>query len=296
MLDIITDTHGINLPSRYVIRRLDMSVLDWVTAMGIDGFMLRNPSLWKPLLPFPKTATALQGLSKLSAHYAQAISSGMSFGIFDTAYLFKHPSAAAANPSSMLSWRDLDPGQTSFERHGADQMRDAMDFPLVCIALSVDAFITPDPRATRDMYELIPLQQQLNAFLSSVPENYGGVGKVRGKRKSSAAQPPTGYGQVLVRSGCVTRVGYEGQGLATALNRFVLLEAKAWGYRGLRVRLSSPSVMRSYSESPAGWKMEVVAHWDFEDIEMRDEDGVVVRPYLGSGMKDGWELWCDLVG
>jgi hypothetical protein len=38
MAGVITDTYGINLPPRYVIRRLDMSTLDWVTALGIDGF------------------------------------------------------------------------------------------------------------------------------------------------------------------------------------------------------------------------------------------------------------------
>ncbi|KAI3322061.1 hypothetical protein HD806DRAFT_545303 [Xylariaceae sp. AK1471] len=290
MSEVITDTHGIILPSRYVIRRLDSSIRDWVIAMGIDGFMLRDASLWKPLLPFPKTANALLGLEKLAGHYQHSISSGHSFGIFDMQYVFSRPAAAAA--SRMLHWRgneDLDPGQTEFETYGAEQMRDAMDFPLVCIALAYDAFAPRDPRAARDMLDLIPLQQQLGAFLGSVSENYG-----TGKGKALAASEPTGFGQVLVRSGCVTRMGYERQGLATALNRFVMLEAKAWGFRGIKVGIGNPSVLRCYTNPPEGCRTVVVAHWDFEEIEMEDEDGNIIRPYVGSGMKDGWEVWCDL--
>jgi hypothetical protein len=255
--------------------------------------VLRDASLWKPLLPFPKTANALRGLDKLARHYQHAIASGLSFGIFDTQYVFSRPAAAAAN--RMLHWRggdgDLDPGQTEFERYGADQMRAAMDFPLVCMALAYDAFAPRDPRAARDMLDLIPLQRQLGAFLSSVSENYG---TGNGKGKVLAASEPTDFGQVLVRSGCVTRMGYEGQGLATALNRFVMLEAKSWGFRGIKVGISNPSVLHCYTNPPRGCRTQVVAHWDFEKIEMEDEDGNIIRPYEGSGMKDGWEVWCDL--
>jgi hypothetical protein len=260
--------------------------------------VLRDASLWKPLLPFPKTANALAGLEKLSGYYAQAIASGMSFGIFDTQYRFKQPSLAARN--QMLHWRGpnspLDPGQTSFEMYGASQMRDSMDFPLVCMALSVDAFAPGDARARREMLSLIPLQQQLSSFLASLSADSSG-GKTKGKHKTSALLTPTDYGQVLVRSGCVTRLGYEGQGLATALNHFVMLEAKAWGFKGIKVALNSASLLRSsYSNPPPGCRTEILAHWDFEDIEMHDEYGTAIRPYLGSGLKDGWEVWCDLAG
>jgi len=260
--------------------------------------VLRDASLWKPLLPFPKTANALAGLEKLSGYYAQAIASGMSFGIFDTQYRFKQPSLAARN--QMLHWRGpnspLDPGQTSFETYGASQMQDSMDFPLVCMALSVDAFASGDARARSGLLDLIPLQQQLSSFLISVSANYGG-GKTKGKRKTSASLTLTDYGQVLVRSGCVTRLGYEGQGLATALNHFVMLEAKAGGFRGIKVGVSNASLLRnSYSNPPPGCRTEILAHWNFEDIEMRDEYGTIIRPYLGSGLKDGWEVWCDLTG
>ncbi|KAI8635492.1 hypothetical protein F5Y19DRAFT_12965 [Xylariaceae sp. FL1651] len=292
MSEVITDTHGIALPSRYVVRRLDSSVRDWVIAMGIEGFMLRDASLWKPLLPFPKTANALRGLEKMAGHYQHSISSGFSFGIFDTQYVFSRPESAAAR--RMLHWRandGLDPGRPEFETYGADQMRDAMDFPLVCIALAFDAFAARDPRATRDMLDLIPLQQQLGAFLGSVSENHG---TQKGKGNAPGMEP-TDFGQVLIRSGCVTRVGYERQGLATALNRFVMLEAKAWGFRGIKVGMGSESMLRGYMNPPEGCRSEVVAQWDFEDIEMEDEDGNIVRPYVGSGMKEGWEVWCDLL-
>ncbi|KAI1333163.1 hypothetical protein F5Y16DRAFT_4988 [Xylariaceae sp. FL0255] len=293
MAEVMTDTHGIDLPQRYVIRRLDFSVRDWVIAMGIEGFMLRDASLWKPILPHPKTANALRALEKLAGHYEHALASGLCFGIFDTAYVFSRPDSAATG--RMLHWRgatsQLDPGRPEFETYGAEQMRAAMDFPLVCVALSFDAFTARDPHATRDMLDLIPLQAQLGSFLTSVTGGSSGKGK-----DIAAVSTPTGFGQVLVRSGCVTRVGYERQGLATALNRFVMLEAKAWGFRGIKVGMGSETMLRCWMNPPQGCTSQIVAHFDFEEIEMVDEDGNPIRPYLGSGMKDGYEVWCDLTG
>ncbi|KAI0391957.1 hypothetical protein F5Y17DRAFT_478175 [Xylariaceae sp. FL0594] len=306
MSDIITNTHGIRLPSRYLIRRLDMSVLEWVTAMGIDGFMLRNPSLWNPLLPYPKMANALAGLDKLSSYYAQAISSGFSYGIFDTEYAFKNPLSFSS--PQMLHWRTLDPGHISFETYGAAQMQDAMDFPLVCIALSVDAFAPGDPYALFQLLDMMPLHGQLSSFLASLPLSISSSPSSSSSSKSAGKQhhhhvldhqSPTDYNQILIRTGCVTRKEYQGQGLATALNRFVMHEAKAWGFSALRVRLSSASLLRrSYARPPQGVRSEIVAHWDFEAIEMQCEDEygelVVRRPYKRSGLKEGWEVWCDL--
>ncbi|KAI0144265.1 hypothetical protein GGR57DRAFT_482558 [Xylariaceae sp. FL1272] len=289
MSNIMTNTHGIYIPPRYVIRRLDHTVLEWVVAMGIEGFMLRDDSIWKPLLPHPKTANALRGLDKLAGYYQHALTSGFSFGIFDTQYVFSHPQSAATG--RMLHWRGgLDPGQLEFETYGADQMRVAMDFPLVCMALSCDAFAPVDPRVMQNVNELMPLQAQLNAFLSSASDDFG-----KGKGKATRGSV-TDYGQILSRFGCVTRLGYENRGLATALNRFVMLEAKAWGFRGIRVGTGNASVLRFWMDPPKGFQSEIVAHWNFEDIEMQDEEGRVVKPYRESGMRDGWEVYCNLSG
>ncbi|KAI0483190.1 hypothetical protein GGR56DRAFT_230465 [Xylariaceae sp. FL0804] len=302
MAEVITETHGINLPPRYQIRRIDFSVRDFVIAMGIEGFMLRHASLWKPLLPHPKVGSALRAHACLAGHYDHAIHSGLSFCIVDTQYRYRRPGSAEAG--GWLYWDELDPGAADFERRGHKRMLHGMDFPIVCIALAFDAFSQRSYQATADMLELIPLQSQLGAFLKAHEREERRHLLTRDtlcQQEAMDPRPPetwapTGYGHVLMRSGCVTKPGYERRGLATALNRFVMLEARALGFRGLSVGMGSRSMLRCYVHPPRGCASQVVAHWNFEDIQMYDEEGNVFRPYLGSGMRDGWEVWIDLTG
>ncbi|KAI1335638.1 hypothetical protein F5Y15DRAFT_242737 [Xylariaceae sp. FL0016] len=282
MTEIITDTRGVVLPARYQIRRIDGCIRDWVISMGIEGFMLRDDSLWKPILPYPKVGNALRAFTYLAGHYDHSIYSGLSYCIVDTQYTFRRPESVSVG--GWLYWDELDPDSHDFERKGRKKMVYAMDFPIVCIALAFDAFSQRDYQATTDMLQLIPLQSQLGAFLGSVdPRPYETWG-------------PTDYGQVLIRSGCVTKPGYEGRGLGTALNHFVMLEAKALGYRGLSVGLGNRSILRSYTHAPRGCRAQVLAHWNFEDVQLEDEEGAIIMPYRGTGMRDGWEVWVDLTG
>jgi hypothetical protein len=145
-------------------------MLAWAKALQIEGFMLRSSSIWGPLVPQPRAANALRAFSALDGHFAHAVTSGMSFGIFDTEYAFQRPESAAASSSrsskhttittttttmqagggggGALYWHVLDPSAAGFEARGPDLMRVGMDFPLVCVALAVDARSpTPDAAA-----------------------------------------------------------------------------------------------------------------------------------------------------
>ncbi|KAI1075688.1 hypothetical protein F5B20DRAFT_585056 [Whalleya microplaca] len=280
MSQLMTNTHGVVLDPRYQIRRVDPSVGDWAKAMGVEGFLLRDATLWKPILPAPKTANALKGFRKLSGHYNHSIMSGHSYAIFDTQYRYRRTQSAAYG--GMLYWDELDPRESGFEKHGRRKMLERMDFPMVCIAFAFDAFAPRSESATAKMLDLLPLQSQLGAFLASMDP------------RPMETWAPTDYGQVLIRSGCVTRPGYEGQGLATALNQFVMLEAKWRGFYGINVGMGNASIYRSYMNPPPGVRSEVLSYWDFEEIELVDKRGRKIRPYVGSGMKEGWYIWCDL--
>ncbi|KAI1849689.1 hypothetical protein JX266_004638 [Neoarthrinium moseri] len=277
---VVGDTHGISLPSRYTVRPIDRSVAAWAKALSIEGFMLR-PSIWQPLVPEPRTANALRAFTALEGHFAHSINSGLCFGIFDREYEFRR--AKSTSQGGDLYWHELDPDHDDFEIIGEKQMIDAMDFPLVCVALSVDAFDRKPDDASRALYECMPLVKALGTYLARLD-----------KRPASSRQPDA-RGEVMIRSGCVTKLGYEGRGLMTALNHFVMLEAKARGYGAVTAGIGSPTVYRSWMNAPVGCLSSVIAYFDIWGIELEDEEGSLVRPYADSGVsREGWLIWCDL--
>lgn len=136
-------------------------------------------------------------------------------------------------------------------------------------------------QATRDLYALMPLVRELGTWLSA--------------REEHGSRPPAVSGESLVRSGCVTKLGFEGRGLMTALNRFMLLEARARGYRAVRAGVSDGSVYRCWMSPPGGCRSSVAASFRLREIELEDEDGRLVRPYVGSQVDEyGWLIRCEL--
>jgi hypothetical protein len=246
----------------------------------IYGFLLR-PSIWEPLLPEPKVANALRAFTALDGHFSHAIHSGRSYAIIDSEYRYKRPESAASRGG--LYWDELDSGDPNFEREGSDKMLECMDFPLVCVALSIDGFDRRPDQATRDLYEFMPLVKELGTYLSSIAHTY------------ESACEPDDWGKLLIRSGCVTRPEYEGRGLMTALNHFVILEAKARNYQAINVGVSSGSVYRNWMRAPPGCRSTVVANVDIWNIELRNQDGRLVRPYVDSRTgRQGWLIYCNL--
>ncbi|KAK6085178.1 hypothetical protein SCUP234_02119 [Seiridium cupressi] len=276
----VADTHGISLPSRYKIVPIDASIAPWVKALMIHGFFLR-PSIWQPLLPKPKVSNALRSFNAIGGHFSHSIDSGHSYAIIDSEYEYKRPESASSGGA--LYWDELDPSDPDFERDGKDKMLERMDCPVVCIALSVDGFDQKPAEATRALYEFMPLVRELGNYFS------------RRSKESGESWDPTERGELLIRSGCVTKAGYEGQGLMTALNHFVMLEAKAKGFQAISVGVGSPSVYRNWMKAPPGCHSKILAHLDVWDIELEDDQGRTIRPYVNSEMsKQGWLIWCDL--
>lgn len=126
-----------------------------------------------------------------------------------------------------------------------------------------------------------------------------------------------------MRNGCITKREYQGRGLMTALNRFIALEARARGFRGLSVGTNSPTVMRSYffdtdderekRKNPmaaAGMRSSLFAHivdlcqYRLEDLGVegpKDEtsgeskEGKEIYPFRGYDFgRSVWLIWCDL--
>ncbi|KAH6653296.1 hypothetical protein BKA67DRAFT_569123 [Truncatella angustata] len=200
------DTHGISLPSRYSIRPIDATLAPWAKALMVQGFFLR-PSIWEPLLPEPKVANALRAFTALDGHFAHAIDSGLSYAVMDSEYEFRRPESVASGGG--LYWSELDPDDANFERDGRDKMLERMDFPMVCLALSVDGYDKKPDEASRALYQFMPLVRELGSYFGQK------------ERESGETWEPSNMGERMIRSGCVTQPGYEGRGLMTALNHFV---------------------------------------------------------------------------
>jgi hypothetical protein len=276
----ISVSYRMNAPESGYITRGYSAVFTSKPLLICDNIVLR-PSIWEPLIPEPKTSNALRAFEALDGHFAHSINSGLSYAIFDSEYQFLRPESAASG--GRLYWDELDPEARGFEASGRQEMVARMDFPLVCIALSVDAFDRMPDGASEAFYDFMPMVRDLSNFLA------GADGRPKGSWE------PARTGEVLLRSGCVTKPGYERRGLMSALNRFVMLEARARAYRGIRVGVASPSVYRNWMKPPPGCRSSVVAYLDLWALELEDEEGNMVRPYINSGMeRDGWLIWCDL--
>lgn len=120
-----------------------------------------------------------------------------------------------------------------------------------------------------------------------------------------------------MRNGCITKREYQGRGLMTALNRFITLEARARGFRGLSLGTNSPTVMRNYffdaddeeerrrnPMAAARMRSSVFAHvedlyeYRLEDLGVegsKGEEGKQVYPFKGYDFnRNVWLIWCDL--
>ncbi|KAK8030070.1 hypothetical protein PG993_011361 [Apiospora rasikravindrae] len=323
----VANTHGIELPARYRICLLTDEYTDWVKALYSDGFLLRAT----PWVAMNRTAPpgrsrvnlALSAFTELDGFHRYLVNSGLSYAIFDTEYAFQRPGSAEAG--GHLYWDDggVFLGQHEHQRqqnrgdYDEDEEDDAkvnrlvegMDFPLVCYGLSYDAF-APYPAETQKIVNAFyplrgPMFEYIDQHLDKRPRDH------------PDRQPPTRPREILMRNGCITKRGYEGRGLMTALNRFIALEARARGFRGLSLGTNSPTVMRSYffnaddekkkGKNPmaaAGMRSSVFAHVDnlgqfrLSDFGIKEENGIdgkEVYPFRGYWFSQKvWLIWCDL--
>ena len=274
----VLNIHGVDLPSpRYEIRKIGPEVAEWCKALTIYGFLLRT-SIWTPIIPEPKPATALKALENLSDYFDHAINSGLSYGIFDTEYQYKRPQSVGTGGA--LYWAELDPQDSDL----AEEMIEGMDFPLVSLALTYDFFYQRKADFEPPMLELIPLHPQVMMLLGQADP------------RPSESWLPHAAGEVVCRTGTVTKPGYERQGLMGALSKFVILQLKHFGFRGLIIGTAGSAVHRVYTEPPNGVKSTVLHHYDVEAMELEEQDGRKIRPYVGSDLKEGWLVWLDLAG
>ncbi|KAE8150755.1 hypothetical protein BDV25DRAFT_153810 [Aspergillus avenaceus] len=230
-----------SLTPRFEIRPLGPEHQDWANAIVIHSNVFCSP-VWPNLYPSNKTARAYEAFTGSTYLIQHQISSGVSFGVFDTEYKFRHASSAATG--GKLLWNLDDDSAT------ADQLLEQMDFPLVSVALSYNGATPLDLPRVKPLFASLPLFPHL---LKQLDESDS-----RGK-----IDDHTG---VLMRNGTSTRADYEGFGLMKRTAHWLMGEAKALGFKGVEIPCFHDAVIRTWSNPPSPFKGEVVASLNVKDF------------------------------
>jgi len=97
-------TNPSNLLPRYEIRQLTEKHTGWANAIVVHSNVFHSP-VWSLLYPEHKAARAFAGTAAMRYPCDHQISSGMSFGVFDTEYKYKRPESEATGGA--LYWVEL---------------------------------------------------------------------------------------------------------------------------------------------------------------------------------------------
>jgi hypothetical protein len=247
-----------SLRPRYEIRKLGPEHAEWAAAIVAhsNGF---NSPVWPLLYPENLSENALQVYQKAGYLIDHQIESGLSYGVFDTEYVFKRASSAATG--GKLYWDASEPSVQYTESAAAEAQRllEQMDFPLVSVAMSYDASNPLDMEKLEPLLAALPHFGLLYHILADNDKR---------DPKSWQAQGP---GEVLMRNATATRADHEGKGVMGGLARWLMREAALKGFRGIQIECLSDAVTKVWSTAEPPFRGAVVS--DFDPKTWRDEEG-----------------------
>lgn len=119
------------LPTRYEIRQLKPEHAQWASAIVIHSNAFHSTVF---SVTYPENKTARFNAAMKTADYLvnHQIESGLSFGVFDKEYQYRREGSAATQGKF---YSELDNDDLT-----GDEILEAMDFPLVSVALAYDGF------------------------------------------------------------------------------------------------------------------------------------------------------------
>lgn len=191
-----------SLPPRYEIRKLEPHDYPWVVALNSHSNLFHSP-LWTTLYPNNLTSRLHKFSDAVEWFFMHQINSGLSWGVFDTEYVFKRDESRATG--GKLYWDPNEEGVQEEQGLEAESQRllEQMDFPLVSIELGYDAV------DALDMNKMGPMLRRIADTLNARDEDL-------------SARTPTARGEVMMRYGTATRRDYQGQGIAAGMARWVM--------------------------------------------------------------------------
>lgn len=247
-----------SLNPRYEIRSLEPKHVEWAAAIvsHSNGFC---STVWPVLYPEKDGKDMIQLAIDADYLVRHQINSGLSFGVFDTEYVFKREDSKATD--GKLYWDLSEPSVKAKQGMDGEAQRllEQMDFPLVSVALSYDA------HNALDMSKMEPL-------LAALP-HFGLAYHILEERDSRTPDSwkPKGPNEVLFRNATSTRRDYEGEGTMGALARWLMREAAARDFRGIQIEAMADAVIHVWSCAEPPFKSTLVS--EFHTHTWRDEEG-----------------------
>lgn len=278
----ISDTHGVELPSRYEIRVVTADLADSISALSYYSHFFESPT-WSAIYEGRQAREALRAYHACKPFYQMPETSaknGLSYCIWDKEFVFKQPESAAKG--GVCSWDDFDVDDPDLEIDAQRKLHDALDFPIVGFGLSYDKFVPGDPKGWEAAASALPMNAPIDTFF-----------KAHDPRPPGSWEP-TAPGQVIERVGSGTREGYHGQGLMKGLANFIMLEMKSRGYRAIQINCGAPQVHHVWTNPPKPFRGSTIgafANWIFET----EEDGKKVRPFEKAGLPNFFLVWTELL-
>ncbi|KAF3011012.1 hypothetical protein E8E13_010842 [Curvularia kusanoi] len=247
-----------SLDPRYEIRQLEPKHVEWAAAIVSHSNSFYS-NLWPAIYHSRNGRDAIQlGLDAVYLVEHQ-INSGLSFGVFDTQYVFKREESKATD--GRLYWDMSEPSvqeELGLEAE-AQRLLQQMDLPLVSVALSYDA------HAPLDMDKMQPLLAALPHFgtLYHILED--------GDTRDPETWKAKGPREVLMRNATSTRRDYEGQGIMSGLARWLMREADVRGFRGIQIEAVADAVTYVWSTAETPYQGTIVS--EFDTATWKDEQG-----------------------
>lgn len=247
-----------SLEIRYEIRRIEPKHVQWAAAIVSHSNSFYS-SVWPVLYPERNGIDAIRFALEATYRVEHQINSGLSFGVFDTEYIYKREESKASE--GKLYWGLSEPSIQEIQGLEAEAQRllKQMDFPLVSVALSYD---------THNALDLDKMQP----LLDSLP-HFGLIYHIleEGDTRDPKSWKPTGPRQVLFRNATSMRRDYEGQGIMAGLARWLMREADATGFRSIQIEAVADAVTHVWSVPEPPYQGVVVSK--FDTASWKDEEG-----------------------
>ncbi|KAI1654483.1 hypothetical protein F4813DRAFT_210068 [Daldinia decipiens] len=278
----IRNNHGIELSSRYEIRRVTPDLAESISALSFFTHYFDSP-IWNAIYEGRQASEALKAYHACKPFYEMpemAAKNGLSFCIWDKEFVFKRPESATKGGACY--WNDFDIDDPNLEVNGRQRLLDALDFPIVGFGLSFDKFAPGDPKGWEAATKATPLNVPMGKHYEAHDP------------RPKGSWEPTATGQVIERVGSGTRHGYYGQGLMKALARFIMLEMKSRGYRAIQINCGAPQMHHVWSNPPKPFRSSTLVTFPTWIFEM-EEDGKKVKPYEKSKLPNLYLVWTELL-
>ncbi|KAI3392458.1 hypothetical protein diail_5674 [Diaporthe ilicicola] len=254
-------TDPTNLGPRFEIRKLNPEHSQWAAAIMCHSNTFHS-TIFPLVYPEAKTLRFNNMMKEASYLVDHQINSGLSLGVFDLEYQYKR--ADSASTGGKFYW---DHENNIISGEG---LLEAMDFPLVSIALSYDGADPLDGARMGPLVATLPVFGTVYHHLDELDP-----------RPLESWRPAKRRGEILMRNATSTRREYEGKGLMGALARYLMRDAAAKGYKAIDIECLNDAVTHVWSEPPSPFKGEIIASFKCDEYE-EDEDGKKVNPFAPS--------------